>query len=545
MANDLSESAWTGFLKKQKLELDDGPLRKALAKVDKTDDSKPQPRLEALKEVVEQLTKQVAAQAKRKKELGDKPFGLVKDQLHAMLAQAEALQKKTQAAAQDEGEEEADTPALLTTKMVPLLRELRKGEAQMHALICTAGKNTALLIMRRAISPSRRKLLADAVDAKGGMKYIAGECVFENKALTFVVASPAAQLAKRLRQALLDQTDMRMKVRVRGEDGVDEDGEDEGDEAPAAGPAAGAPPAPQPASAEQLAYTQRLRKVRDRVGQAQKAQHPESTKLGALMGYASEKADAQKDYAGATKVLEGVEKLLDAPASGGQRPGGESGGADAGAAVKARMIALIGRIKEAQAAGHPGAQDARLKISEAGVVAGKRLFAEAEALMAQAEGFLEGPAAGAAAAASQKTPGAAGKGANVVFQQTRLAWDDTRKQIQAELRKLESSVLSEARGEPDFEQIAGNSRQLYTVLDHLDERLIDKLDDALNAETPQARTGFTQEAREIVDEYIDYVKSDELLRDIDDNGFVDIRIGPMVTERLTAMAAQLRAAAQA
>src|SRR6186713_1399656 len=103
MANDLSESAWTAFLKKQKLELDDGLLRKALAKVDKTDDSKPQPRLEALKEVVEQLTKQVAAQAKRKKELGDKPFGLVKDQLHAMLEQAEALQKKTQAAAQDDG----------------------------------------------------------------------------------------------------------------------------------------------------------------------------------------------------------------------------------------------------------------------------------------------------------------------------------------------------------------------------------------------------------------------------------------------------------
>ena len=542
MANDLSESAWTAFLKKQKLELDDGPLRKALAKVDKTDDSKPQPRLEALKEVVEQLTKQVAAQAKRKKELGDKPFGLVKDQLHAMLEQAEALQKKTQAAAQDDGDEEADTPALLTTQMVALLRELRKGEARMHALICTAGKNTALLIMRRAISPSRRKLLADAVDAKGGAKYIAGECVFENKALTFVVASPAAQLAKRLRQALLDQTDMRMKVRVRGEDGVDEDGEEEGDEQQAAKPASGAPPAPQPASAEQLAYTQRLRKVRDRVEQAQKAQHPESTKLGALMGYASEKADAQKDYAGATKVLEGVEKLLDAPASGGQGPGGEPSGADAGAAIKARMIALIGRVKEAQAAGHPGAQDAKLKISEAGVVAGKRRFAEAETLLSQAEGFLEGPAAGAAAAASQKAPGAAAKGANVLFQQSRLAWDETRKQIQAELRKLESSVLSEAKGEPDFEEIARNSKLLYTVLDYLDERLMDKLDDALNAATPEARTGFTQEAREIVDEYIDYVKSDELLRDIDDNGFVDIRIGPMVTERLTTMGAQLKAA---
>jgi hypothetical protein len=84
--------------------------------------------------------------------------------------------------------------------MVPLLRELRKGEVRMHALICIAGKNTAVLIMRQAISPSRRKLLADAVDAQGGMKYIVADCGFENKVLTFVVQSPAAQLAKRVRQ---------------------------------------------------------------------------------------------------------------------------------------------------------------------------------------------------------------------------------------------------------------------------------------------------------------------------------------------------------
>jgi hypothetical protein len=36
--------------------------------------------------------------------------------------------------------------------MVPLLRELRKGEVRMHALICTAGKATAVLIMRKPIA---------------------------------------------------------------------------------------------------------------------------------------------------------------------------------------------------------------------------------------------------------------------------------------------------------------------------------------------------------------------------------------------------------
>ena len=117
MADKLAESSWTGFTKKHKLELDDGHLRKALAKFDKTDEDKHQPRLDALNDLVEQFRKQIVAQAKRKKELGDKPFALVKDQLSELLEQAEALQKKTQAAAaaEKDDDEEPDTPVLLTT----------------------------------------------------------------------------------------------------------------------------------------------------------------------------------------------------------------------------------------------------------------------------------------------------------------------------------------------------------------------------------------------------------------------------------------------
>ena len=164
--------------------MDDKALVKALAAYDKTGESRAEPRLKALEEVIRQIPEQVKALVKRKKELGDKPFGEAKDKLYALLEEAEVLQKTTRAAAaaaaaEKDDDEEPDTPVLLTTKMVPLLRELRKGEAQMHALICTAGKNTAVLIMRRAISPSRRKLLAEAVDVKGGMKYIVGECLFE------------------------------------------------------------------------------------------------------------------------------------------------------------------------------------------------------------------------------------------------------------------------------------------------------------------------------------------------------------------------------
>ena len=47
MADKLTESTWTGFTKKQKLELDDGALLKALAKLDKTGDDQLERRLDA------------------------------------------------------------------------------------------------------------------------------------------------------------------------------------------------------------------------------------------------------------------------------------------------------------------------------------------------------------------------------------------------------------------------------------------------------------------------------------------------------------------
>ncbi len=387
MADKLSESTWSGFTKKHKLELDDKALLKALAKFDKSDAAKPEPRLDALKELVEQLKKQIVALAKLKKALGDKPFALAKDQLNELLDLAEDEQKKAQAAAADDDDEEPDTPVLLTTKMVPLLRELRKGKVQMHALICTAGKNMAVLIMRRRIAPTRRKLLAQAVDATGGMKYYPADCLFEDKMLTFVVKTQVARMAKRLRQALLDQTELRFKVRVRGEDGAEEtDGEDEDDAVDAevqgapitpastAASAAtkGAPPPGGPASAEQTAFVQRLRPLRERYEQALRDQHPEATKLRALMGFASEKA-AAKDFAAAMQALKTLEKVLAAP---DPRDGAQAPPHDAEAAADLR--AFEQRLKRVLTR-------AKTKAAELGAAAVKQLAQQAAAAQAAAK----------------------------------------------------------------------------------------------------------------------------------------------------------------
>jgi len=244
MADELSEASWTAFAKKR--ELDDASLVKALARLDKTRADQYPARSEALGEVVTQLKRQqtlLTRQAKSQDPKQAKENKAIKDQLEDMLDHAARLLKANQAAqakaeaeaarqkeAQASAEEEPDTPALLSSKMITLIRELRKGTLQMHTLIARAGANTAVLIMRRAISASRRKLLAEAVQARGGLKYIVGTVRWENKALTFVVQSQAAGLAKRLRVALLEQVELRLKVRVHGEDGDEEDGEEDGEE---------------------------------------------------------------------------------------------------------------------------------------------------------------------------------------------------------------------------------------------------------------------------------------------------------------------------
>ena len=383
---ELTEASWKAFDKDKKYKSD--ALLKAmriLTTLEKGGQGLGAEKLKALKDIEDE------ADALRKANKDAKELGpQLKKIEEAVTRQRKETEREMREEAQAQ-EEEADSPVLLGKKMVPLLRELRKGEARMNAMICTAGKNTAVLIMRRAISPSRFKLLTEYVDAAGGAKKIVGECVFEAGALTFIVQSPAGGLAKRLRQALLAQTELKFKVKVRGEDGAeDNDGEDgaEGDEGEGEQPGTAGevkPPAPpgSPASAEALAYTQWLRKLTPRYDDARGAKHPELNKLTALMGMASERANKEPpDHAGAIKALMGVEKLLDAPLPT------QAGGVDPDAAFNARLAALLPRIKAALATAAPAAQDIKLRASEAGALARQRDHAGANAVLDLVEKLL-------------------------------------------------------------------------------------------------------------------------------------------------------------
>jgi hypothetical protein len=323
MADKLSASLWTAFVKKHKLELDDEPFVKALTRLDKAGEDASEARLQALENVIEQAAKLVPVLVKRKKALGDRPFTEAKDKVHELEALAQDQLKQTRAAVAAAADDDAESPALLTTKMIPLIREVRKGDVVMQALIALAGKQTVVLLSRRPISPARGKLLKEQMTNPSGLKFIRGECLLENNAITFVVQAQAGGLAKRLRAALFDQTELRLKVRVRGEDpdDIEEDGEsDEGDAAPLNAPgseqaaSAGVEPGADPLA---VRFQTRNAEIEPLVMRTLAANAGDTSKIRAVHGFVAEKA-AAKAWASALAGLDKLEALLAAAETSGR-----------------------------------------------------------------------------------------------------------------------------------------------------------------------------------------------------------------------------------
>lgn len=391
----LTEAAWKSFAKGK--DYKDAALLKAMKALDQAAKDDPAAALQALDDIEKQLD------ALRKTHKGDKALTGQLDEIETAMGKERKLQQKQQDARASEsaGDDEEDSPALLTSKLLPLLREVRKGTVTLSAMIATTGKDTAVMLSRRSIPPARSKLLKDYLGAGGGVKIIAGECLLEDNAVTFVVQSQAAGLAKKLKQALLAQVEQRVKVRVRGlEPGdVDEEAEEDG---PNPGPT---PPGPTdsgpPVDEAQQRFQARLDKLSPLVAAALRAQKGDTGKMRAVLAFAQEKGQSGA-WAAALQALETLEKLLAAaaqpeaqPAPTGPEATGQSettpGKVEAGTAFNARLAALMPAVKEALVANGPAANDIKQKVGAAGLQARKGLFDEAHALLDEAEALMSGP----------------------------------------------------------------------------------------------------------------------------------------------------------
>ena len=153
----LSDSGWKDVASKNKIK--DNGLLKVLADHKRLDEERHDAVLRSLDEIVKLATqmkkaKDAAAVSSVTKYVGELIEAAEADRRAVAKAKLEAekkasaeAQKKAKADAEtggkDEHEEDEDEPsALLTTKMIPLLRQVNKGET-MHALVASTGKQVS------------------------------------------------------------------------------------------------------------------------------------------------------------------------------------------------------------------------------------------------------------------------------------------------------------------------------------------------------------------------------------------------------------------
>lgn len=411
MSDKISESGWKAFVKSLKLdqELDDKELLKLLARVDKTDERKPEPRLEALKDLAKEIPKQVAAATKLKKQLGDKPFGQIKDQLYAMLDAAETAQKKAQTALDEaDGEDDEDAKPDLLANPKLLYKQLnlcRQDPERTVNFAYVDGKDgqPALLAMHPRMNV--KKLFAKLQEAAGVKAGSYGTAWVDGTSLMLQLEKPLSGLVKKIRQPVKACGFKIAKAVLWDADGTvfeqDEQAED----------VVGVPTAP---GSPSDAYARKLADLQPRVRQAAEAGSADREKHAKLLEFAAGKAKAD-DFLAALTALKHLQDLLDKPTP--KAAPGEGG--DPGSAFKSRLAVLIPKIKEAQTSQHPGAQAASLKAAEAGVMARKGLFAEAQGLLDELEDLLAGKAA---PSAGEPKPGAESKPIDT--------WNALRKELQ-------------------------------------------------------------------------------------------------------------------
>lgn len=207
----LSDATWKAFAKGKGYK--DAVLLKALEQLDSVDDEPAAAQLSALTAV------EAAFDALRKAHKADKALATHLVTVDKALLQAH---KQVEQTAEEERKAAAleaalRNPPLMTKKMVPLLRQVRKGET-MHALVATAGRPAAVLLSKREIAPARRKMLMLYLGETSGVKFYKGECLWKQNALTFVLGSAPSGLGKKLKLAVLEQCGLRMNVSVSGDD---------------------------------------------------------------------------------------------------------------------------------------------------------------------------------------------------------------------------------------------------------------------------------------------------------------------------------------
>jgi type I site-specific restriction endonuclease len=127
------------------------------------------------------------------------------------------------------------------------------------------------------------------------------------------------------------------------------------------------------------------------------------------------------------------------------------------------------------------------------------------------------------------------EGAGVRLAKGVLLWNETRRFVAGQINSLQQVIVKETQDDPDYDEIIANLTNLDVVMEHLDDRLTEKLGEIQAESDPSAKSKLSDQARKIITDMQAYVAADELMADIDDNGFTQTAIKPRVEQTLAAI----------
>lgn len=471
----LTEAPWKTLAKQQKIAKDAG-LAKALADYSNAAEDDHSTRLAAIDEIK-------AGVKKLQKEHGDKKE--VEEYLDEVFAQAEKTRKAVEAlqkaADKDDGEEEDDEEAAeyrkdLKSKLKSALNQVKSrapgaaeegeaGKPQLKFMAFVAGKACAVLVARK-VGSSAKKLLPEIAGVAGSGKFLKGECIFEKNVHTFVLDQVPAGLAKKLGKALLAETEMKYKVRVRSTDGtVDLDSDTDADPDEIAAPGAVPPTATEPAAQEEKAPP------------APPVAPPEV------------RSDDMVKFTERLKVL----------------------------------IPLIKAKPNVKAfPGTPGEKGLNVLAADAGGLAKARDFAKANEALDIIESALK-TAPGAPPVPEPKPSAKEGEEPEEIKLSTylfgRANLRKAREAAEKELERLQQAILAKAADEPFFKEIEAKSEKLLEYLDPIDNSVADKLDEASTCPDAEKQMHLNKKVRELIQIQLGALRSHALASFVASNPF--------------------------
>ncbi|MGE0386808.1 MAG: hypothetical protein AB7Q97_18945 [Gammaproteobacteria bacterium] len=275
------------------------------------------------------------------------------------------------------------------------------------------------------------------------------------------------------------------------------------------------PKAPDP---EALRFAQRLKPIKSDLDRILAASLEVTAEAKKVFAQATAAFKAQ-DYSTAHEALDRLEPLVRAGAQA--LAGANTGTDDAGVRFNERLKALLPGIKAA--AGTPAGDQARLRASEAGVLAKKRDFVQANALLDEVDELLS-PAGG-------EEPLELSPDFDQAWKRAKQQWEIAMETIDGQLEKLRGHLLQAQ--DADLKGIAEIGLNAITANHRvpLQAALMD-----IDRSTGPARVKAIDKAQDAIFAFREHIDRDERVDACDDNPFgVQVTLRAELTKGLTAL----------